>query len=152
MKDKDLEKFVLFEWLQLLETQGGPIRNTVLLLRRSCGDGLQFLLTRDSRVLETKESIIFAWVLILNLRPPACKGKPVHPWLNDFVNEAMGVGEMAGWEARGFTTSATKLIACSMLLEKILLTLFQMQSHGTHEAMSGQYNCWIRELLMFGLE
>jgi hypothetical protein len=150
MKDKEREKAAVADWLILLHKNETTIRNFVLELRRSSGEGIQSLMAGETKVLAMREAILVAWMLILQMRAPVAFGKPAHPWLGDYVGRALLVGDSEGWEARGFVTCAARLIACSMLMEKILLTLFEMA--GDFDSMMRPEVEWVRTLLMFGAD
>jgi len=146
---KDHQKAAITDWHKLLQSREEQIKNLVLELRFASGDGLQCLLVRDINILEIKKPIVVAWVFILTIRAPVCYGKSVQPWLWHFVSDAMRVGNDNGWDKRGFVTSSMRLIECALFLEKMLLTLFEMQACGT-EVMAEPENDWIRQLMMHG--
>ena len=139
------DQAALDDWHKLLQKHEAPIRNLVIELRSASSRGILCLLTRDKEILKLKEPLIVAWVFLLTIRAPICRGHVAHPWLARFVAEAMKTGESEGWEDRGFVVCSARLIEAVMLLEKLLLTLFEMQASGV---MSDAENWWVRELLM----
>ena len=85
-----------------------------------------------------------AWCFLQAMRP-SDTSRP-HQVLAQIVNSALAVGEYGGWEQRGYQTTSLQLITASLLLEKILLSLYETSNWNSINELAS--NWWLQELLL----
>ena len=131
------------EWLQVLQANQDSIKQMVLSLRKESAAALGCLLLRDEGVLILQNTLKVAWPFLQTLRPDDSAAP--HPLLVAMVTAALNVGKYGGWEKRGYLTTAMQVITASLFVEKILLSLYELQAWNSPTELAA--NWWLQELL-----
>lgn len=131
------------EWLQVLQANEANIKSMILSLRKESAAALGCLLLKDEGVLHLQNTLKVAWPFLQTLRPDDSAAP--HPLLVATVKAALNVGQYGGWEQRGYQTTSMQLITAALLLEKLLLSLFEIQSWNSIPELAS--NWWLQQML-----
>jgi len=130
------------EWLQVLQANEANIKSMILSLRKESAAALDACCSRRGGV-APPEHVEGRLAVPPNLAPDDSAAP--HPLLVATVKAALNVGQYGGWEQRGYQTTSMQLITAALLLEKLLLSLFEIQSWNSIPELAS--NWWLQQML-----